>query len=68
MILPVMKPYTMKWPLKSGFTAYVMFKTLNNNAYSLLIYHNFFNIDIQCPHELLNLSISRKANVMITMI
>ena len=27
MILPVMKPYTMKWPLKSGFTASVMFKT-----------------------------------------
>ena len=30
MILPVMKPYTMKWPLKSGFTASVMFKTLGN--------------------------------------
>ena len=38
MILPVMKPYTMKWPLKSGFTASVMLKTLGDlfTAYSFI--------------------------------
>ena len=30
MILPVMKPYTIKWPFKLGFTASVMFKTLGD--------------------------------------
>ena len=30
MILLVMKPNTIKWPLKSGFTTYVMLKTLSN--------------------------------------
>ena len=41
MILLVMKPYTIKWPLKSGFTAYVMFKTLSNmlTALSQLFQH-----------------------------
>ena len=54
MILPVMKPCTMEWPLKSGFTAYVMFKTLSNmltaywfiTTFSTLIYNvhmNYFN-------------------------
>ena len=50
-ILPVMKPYTIKWPLKSGFAAYVMFKTLGNLFCILLLYQHFFNIDIKCPHE-----------------
>ena len=54
MILPVMKPYTMKWPLKSGFTAYVMFKTLSNmltaywfiTTFSTLIYNVHMNYSI----------------------
>ena len=53
-ILPVMKPYTMEWPLKSGFTTSVMFKALGNlftaycfiATFSTLIYnvHMYFSV------------------------
>ena len=54
MIVPVMKPYTIKWPLKSGFTASVMFKPLRNlfivycfiTTFSTLIYNVHMNYSI----------------------
>ena len=63
MIRLVMKPYTMKWPLKSGFTASVMFKTLGN-----LTYQNFFQPWYTMSTCITQSIISRKANVMITVI
>ena len=45
MILPVMKPYTIRWPLKSGFYSISDVQNPRQSVYSLLIYHNFFNID-----------------------
>ena len=54
MILFVMKPYTIKWPIKSGFTASEMFKTLGNmfrayrfiTTFSTLIYNVHMNYSI----------------------
>ena len=70
MILSVMKPYTIK--IKNDLLNQDLQHLWCSNPSVICLQFTalsqLFNIDIQYAHELLNLSISRKANVMITMI
>ena len=62
MILLVMKPYTIKWPLKSGFTAYVMFKTLSNmlTAYCFITTFSTLIYNVQWITQSINFSKNKR--------